>query len=228
MLVLGALGMWICGAFVYIGAHTTSATNIGLIYAATPVGIAVISTRLAKASLPPGQRRAMILSLIGVVFVIARGDPDVLLSVRLSSGDLWIVAAAASWVAYSVLQPAWPSVLTPMQRLTCITAGGLVILLPLALAEAYLQHYTLSARALALIVLAGLLPGFFSYTAYSYMIRELGAARAGLVTYLAPVYAALTAWWILGEPPRWFHLAGAALILPSIYIATRTPRRDGA
>ena len=27
LLVLGALGMWICGAFVYIGAHTTIATR---------------------------------------------------------------------------------------------------------------------------------------------------------------------------------------------------------
>ena len=43
LLVLGALGMWICGAFVYIGGQTTSSTNIALIYAATPIAIAMIS-----------------------------------------------------------------------------------------------------------------------------------------------------------------------------------------
>ncbi|HRD86064.1 MAG TPA: EamA family transporter, partial [Rubrivivax sp.] len=32
LVVLGALGMWICGAIVYLGAHTTTATNIALIY----------------------------------------------------------------------------------------------------------------------------------------------------------------------------------------------------
>jgi len=32
LLVLGGLGMWICGAFVYIGGETTEAINIGLIY----------------------------------------------------------------------------------------------------------------------------------------------------------------------------------------------------
>src|SRR3546814_1588308 len=37
ILVLGALGMGVCGAFVYIAADTTSATNIGLIYAASPI-----------------------------------------------------------------------------------------------------------------------------------------------------------------------------------------------
>jgi drug/metabolite transporter (DMT)-like permease len=72
-----------------------------------------------------------------------------------------------------------------------------------------------------LIVLAGLLPGFISYQAYAYMLRELGAARASLVMYLAPVYAAFTAWALLGEAPRWYHAVGAALILPAIYLATR-------
>ena len=39
--------------------------------------------------------------------------------------------------------------------------------------------------------------------------------------YLAPVYGALGAWWVLGEVPGWYHAAGAALILPSIWLATR-------
>lgn len=35
-LVLGSLGMLICGAWVYLGARTTSAMNIALIYSASP------------------------------------------------------------------------------------------------------------------------------------------------------------------------------------------------
>ena len=42
-IVLGALGMWVCGAFVYIGGRSTLAVNIGLIYAASPVLIALAS-----------------------------------------------------------------------------------------------------------------------------------------------------------------------------------------
>ena len=79
----------------------------------------------------------------------------------------------------------------------------------------------LGAQAVGLIVLAGLLPGFFSYQAYAYMLRELGVARSSLVMYLSPVYAAVTAWVLLGEAPRAYHAVGAALILPAIYLATR-------
>jgi drug/metabolite transporter (DMT)-like permease len=45
-------------------------------------------------------------------------------------------------------------------------------------------------------------------------------ARTALVMYLAPIYGALGAWWLLGEAPGWHHLVGAALILPSIRLAT--------
>ena len=222
MLLLGALGMWICGAFVYQGAHTTSATNIGLIYAATPVAIAFASARLLHERLRGWQRAGMALALCGVVFVIAKGDLANLWAVRFTVGDLWILAAAIAWVAYTVLLQRWPSALGPTPRLAAITFGGVLVLLPFTAAEALLQPGpAFSGQALLLIVLAGLLPGFFSYQAYGYMLRELGASRSSLVMYLAPVYAAFTAWALLGEAPKAYHAIGAALILPAIWLATR-------
>ena len=56
MLVLGALGMWICGAWVYLGAQSTSATHIALIYAVTPVTIAALSVKLLHERMSTAQR----------------------------------------------------------------------------------------------------------------------------------------------------------------------------
>ena len=78
-----------------------------------------------------------------------------------------------------------------------------------------------TTQSLLLIGLAAVLPGVLSYGAYSLLQRELGAARTALMQYLAPVYGALGAWWVLGEVPHWYHGVGAALILPSIWLATR-------
>ena len=222
LLLLGSLGMWICGAFVYQGAHTTSAINIGLIYAATPVAIAFASTRLLHERVNAWQRAGMALALCGVLFVITKGDLANLRAVRFAVGDLWIVAAALSWVAYTVLLQRWPSTLGPTPRLAAITFGGVLVLLPFTALETLFQPGPpIGAKALLLIALAGLLPGFISYQAYAYMQRELGAARSSLVMYLAPVYAAFIAWALLGEAPRAYHAVGAALILPAIYMATR-------
>lgn len=222
LLVLGALGMWICGAFVYIGAQTTSALNIALIYAVAPVGIAICGVVLLRERMSVAQRLGAALAVAGVLYVIAKGDVGNLLAVRFALGDGWIVAAALSWIAYSVLSQRWPSALPPAARTAAVVAGGVVVLLPFTLLEAWAAPQPpWSARAALLVGLAALLPGALSYTAYAVVQRELGAARTGLMLYLAPLYAALLAWVLLGEPPRGYHVVGAALILPSIWLATR-------
>ncbi len=225
LLALGALGMWICGAWVYLGGQTTTATNIALIYAASPVLIAVVGVKLLHERMSGAQRLAVAAALAGVLFVIARGDIDTLLAVRFVVGDLWIVGAALAWTAYSVLLKRWPSALAPAPRLAAVMAGGVLCLLPFTAWEAWTQDSPPFGWAAAgLVLLGAVLPGVLSYTAYSFLQRELGAARTALLLYLAPVYAALSAWWVLGEAPGWHHAVGAALILPSIWLATRAPQ----
>ncbi len=222
LLVLGALGMWICGAWVYIAAHTTSAANIALIYSAAPVAIAIAGVKLLHERMGGLQWAAVVSALAGVLFVIARGDVHNLLGLRLTPGDLWIVAATTSWTAYSVLLKLWPSSLGPGERLAAIIGGGLVALLPATVWEwMTAPPLPLTQQGLFLMLLGAVLPGVLSYGAYSLLQRELGAARTALMQYLAPVYGALGAWWVLGEVPHWYHGVGAALILPSIWLATR-------
>jgi drug/metabolite transporter (DMT)-like permease len=69
LLVLGALGMWVCGAFVYIGGRSTSAVNIGLLYAATPVLIALASALWLHERVGPKQMFGVALALAGVLHI---------------------------------------------------------------------------------------------------------------------------------------------------------------
>jgi drug/metabolite transporter (DMT)-like permease len=225
LLVLGALGMWVCGAWMYHGGRQTSATNMALIYAVTPIAIAIVGARLLHERMLARQWVGAVLALAGLLVVIGRGDAAALLAVRFGAGDLWIVAAAVSWVAYSVLLRRWPTAFGPAERLVLTCAAGLLVMLPFTVAELLSQPAPAPAwQALALVAAAAVLPGVLSYGAYSYLQRELGAARTALMLYLTPVYAPLLAWALLGEVPRWYHVAGALLILPSIGLATRPAR----
>ncbi len=222
LFVLGALGMWICGAWVYLGGRSTSATNIGLIYAIAPIGIALGGARLLGERLVRRQAVAMGAALLGVLVVVFRGEPTAALRLAFTAGDLWIVGATLSWIAYSLLLRRWPSALGDADRLAATCAAGLLVLAPFAAVE--LAHTgPLPGEAWGWMLLAGLLPGLASYLAYGYVQAQLGVTRASLMLYLAPVYGALLAWVFLGEPPHGYHLLGAALILPGIRFAA--PRR---
>lgn len=221
-LFLGALGMWVCGAFVYIGGKTTEAINIGLLYAMAPVMIAVASARLFDDRLRGVQIIGATMALTGMLIIVIKGSISNLLNVQLVPGDLWVLFAFCCWTVYSLLLRKWPSVLGPFARLTVITAGGILVLLPFTLVEAvWLGLPTDWPNALFLAVMVAVFPGFGAYQAYSYMQSVLGAAKTGLVLYLGPLYAAVIAWVLLGEAPQWFHLLGAIFILPGMYLATR-------
>lgn len=227
LLLLGLLGMYVCGIGPYYAGQSTTANNLALIYAATPLAIAVSGTLLLHERMRPSQWLGVGMALLGLLFVIAKGDMGRLLDVRFARGDVWAVLAAVAWTAYSVLLKRWPSALGPAERLVAIVAGGLVVLLPGAAVEWLLAPASAPAwtwLASALVLAAAVLPGVLSYGAYSFLQRELGAARTAVMLYLAPVYAALLAWVVLGERPGWYHLAGAALILPSIWLASRAAR----
>lgn len=221
-LVLGLLGMWVCGAFVYIGGHSTSAVNIGLLYAASPVMIAIASALWLHERVGPMQVAGVALALAGMLHILLRGDWAALKSLRFNAGDLWIAVAVLCWTLYSLLLRAWPTAFSPLARLTLTAVAGVVVLLPLTAVEALFWWPTeLSWKSVALVAAAALLPGAGAYGAYSYMQRELGAARVGMVLYLGPLYSAVLAWAVLGEQIEGFHLVGGALILPGIYLSTR-------
>lgn len=220
--LLGALGMWICGAWVYIGGQTTAAVNIALIYALSPVLIALASALWLGERFGRAQALGVALALAGVVHVILKGRWSSLEGVRFVPGDGWILGATVSWTIYSLLLRRWTSPLSAMARLGAISAAGVVVLLPFTAWElAHTAAPALTPAGLGLALLAAGVPGFGAYLAYSVMQRELGAARVAVVIYLGPLYAAGLAWLVLGEPLHGFHAAGMGLVLAGIWLVNR-------
>lgn len=221
-LVLGALGMWVCGAFVYIGGRSTAAVNIGLLYATSPVLIALASALWLRERFGALQAIGVALALAGVLHVLLRGQWSAIGDISLNPGDLWIAVAVVCWTAYSLLLRAWPSAFSPLARLTLISVGGVLVLVPFTAWEslAWLPS-EISWRSAALVLAAALIPGAAAYAAYSFMQRVLGAARVSMVLYLGPLYSAGVGWAVLGEPVHGFHAVGALLILPGIWLSTR-------
>ena len=218
-LILGALGMLICGAWVYQGARSTQAMNIALIYAASPVLISLGSVWMLKESISKRQIAGVCLALLGVVHVVVKGQWAALSNVQFVVGDLWIVAATIAWAGYALLQKKWPSPLSATARLAVICLGGVAALLPFSIWELFQPDLTVwGAEAFWLIVIAGLVPGLGAYWIYGWAQKILGANRVAVALYLGPLYAAFTTWIVLGEAPGWHHLVGGLLILPGVFL----------
>jgi drug/metabolite transporter (DMT)-like permease len=218
-LVLGALGMWVCGAWVYIGARSTSATNIALIYSLSPAFIVLCASIWLHEKLQRIQWLGICMAMAGLVHVVIKGQWGHLLAVRFVAGDLWILACAFSWAGYALLMKKWPTDFSPMARLVLTAIGGCIVLIPFTVAEAYsdlpLTQTLWGWKSFALIAASGLLPGALAYWAYGAAQKALGAARTAMALYMGPLYGALLGWAVLG----------AALILPGLYLASMSEKK---
>jgi drug/metabolite transporter (DMT)-like permease len=224
LLILGALGMGVCGAFVYIGAETTSVTNIGLIYGASPVLIIVLARFIYGEAMSGRQALGVVFAFVGVVAIVTRADFTVLRQLQFTAGDLWSVAASAGWAVYSVMVQHRPTRLPPFSRFAASIAGGVLIMLPFTVVEGLTRGTPIvNWEAAGWILFLALIPSIASFQSYAFIQRQLGANRAALLMYLVPIYNAVMAALIVGEKLELHHVIGAALILPGMWLATHRP-----
>ena len=224
LLVLGFLGMGICGAFPYIGAKTTTATNIGLIYALSPIFIIVFARMWYKVKLQKRQLLGVAFAFIGVIVIVAKGDWQRLINLTFTVGDLWILAASASWGFYSLWQGHLKTQLSLFIRFTAMSIGGAIVLAPFAYYEISSQlpiviDKQLVTTFILTLTFLVLISSITAYAAYAHIQKILGASTASLVMYAIPLYTAAMAWVLLDERLQSFHLTGALLILPGLFLA---------
>ena len=220
--ILGTLGMLICGAWVYHGARTTQAVNIALIYSISPVMISITAVIWLGERMSILQRVGVALSLLGVFHVVLRGQWMHLGDVQWVVGDFWVLASSTAWAIFVILQKKWASPLGATARLACICAGGCLMLIPCVIWEITQPNTPpMSVDALVLVVAAALFPGIGAYGSYSWAQKVLGVSRVSVALYLSPLWSAVVAWLFLGEHLEIHHLVGAAMILPGVALVTR-------
>lgn len=225
-LLLGAIGMTLCGAAAYLAGEHTSAVNIGLIYAGSPV----VMLLLAHAFLhePLGALRVMgiVLCIAGIVAIVARGDAATLRDLSINRGDLWAIAGSLGWAVYSFLLRRLKTDLDVTVRFAWLCAAGAVAAAPLALGEwAAGRRFEFSAASAGLLALTVLFGSYGSYVLYARLQQMAGVAFAGLAIYLVPLFAALYGWMFLDEALRSYHLAGMFLVLGGVWLAGMSRRR---
>lgn len=220
--VMGFLGMWVCGALVYLALKYTSATNGTLIYTSSPVLIILIEWLFKGRHVGWREGLGVAIAFVGVVAIVVRGSLQNLLALQFNIGDMIFVATALSWAIYSVgLKSARLQVFGTLPLFMAIAASGAILLAPFAATEIlWTGSFPTTGTAWFNIVGIVLLASLLAFSAFQYGVGVLGASLAGVFLYLLPVYGVSLAIIFLGEELFAFHLWGIALVLGGVVLAT--------
>ncbi len=222
ILVLGVLGVGCYNTFAYIALQYTSATNAVLLNSFIPVLTIAISWAFLGKQLRRIEGIGVVISMIGVITIVARGDLAVLAHLNLNLGDLWMLGAVLVWAIYTVGLAWRPAGVHPMLMLAAMTAVGLAALLPAYLWElAQGRQINVHLASLASLAYVGIFPSFLGYIFYNRGVGEVGANKASLFIHLMPVFGTILSAIFLGEVPLWYHYLGISLIFTGIWLTMK-------
>lgn len=224
------LALAICGgAFyhvaVYYGLHHTETINAVLLNAASPLTIVVAAWWADGDKITARQIWGTVISLVGLLIVMGRGEPAQLLALHFSIGDLAILGVMPLWAIYTVLLRRRPAEIDNFTLIFLVGVFGSAALAPAYLFESvYIQTPPLAWSTAGAALYMGCFASAAAYWCWNRGAELVGPNRAGFTTYLMPVFTTVLAVMLLGEAVHAFHVVGIAAILFGVWLSTSGKR----
>jgi drug/metabolite transporter (DMT)-like permease len=223
LVVVGFLGLTAFNALFYVAAHTTTAVNMGILQGSVPVIVLAGAFLAYGTRATPVQIAGVLITALGVVVVATHGQPLAILGLDLNRGDLLMLTACALYAIYTVAlrdRPKMPGAafFTLLALISAVTS------VPLAVAEAVVSGWAFPTwQGLVVTCWVAIFPSTLAQLFFVRAVDLIGPGRTGVFVNLVPIFAAILAVVLLGEPFALFHAIALALVLGGIWLAQRAP-----
>ena len=226
IIVFSILSVSIFNTFMNIALTTSSVISTSLMPAFAPSMIIVLSFFIFNSKISFLQFIGIIISFIGFINIIIRGNIFNLSSLNFVVGDIWMLGCVSCWALYSSLIRKIPKEIDNISFLFLIFFIGNIFVIPFYIFESSInQSFTINEQYGWLLVLyCGIGPALISYLLWIKAIKIIGANNSGLFLNLIPIFSSLISIIFLKEKLELFHIVGALLIFTGIYLVIR--KRD--
>lgn len=216
--ILGFLAMCLFQSLSYLAAETSTATNMAVFTALTPLLTVALSAALLKDPPSVGMIGGGILSLAGLIYLVSVGDPAALIRDGVHPGDPLMFLAALVYALYGVLLKRWSLPIAGWQTTYMQALCALAIMFPAFLATPA-DMRSLNADTLPLVAYAGALASVVLPFLWVRGVHILGPNRCAVFMNLLPILTAAGAITLLGEPVRIYHIVGGGAALAGVACA---------
>ena len=221
LLWLGIVGGALFTVGQYIGLQYTTALNVSVLNSLVPVLIIATGGIIFRDRIAAAQFGGIMMSSLGVLVIIARGQFSNLRNLQFNWGDIIILFNMVVFAVYAVYLRKRP----PMHWLSFIFVFGAVstlVTLPFMIWETAIG-ITFKPTWLTVFAIAyvSIFPSVLAFAAWNRGVQLIGANRSGPFVHLVPVYTAIFGTVLLNEHLASFHIFGFALIIAGVWIASR-------
>lgn len=218
--VCGFLMPIIGASLAYVALKSTMAINATVVQISLPVLTILIAAVVLRERITVPIALGCGIAGLGVLSIIIRGDPAILLGLNFNPGDLLILLAQLGLAGYAVLIKFAPRV-KPLSLVLALCVFGAIYHLPFLHWELangqFVQPGWAGFGGLAFVAV---FPSIAAIYLWNYGIQGLGPSRSGLYMFLMPVFGAAMASVLLGEALAWYHVLGTLLIVSGVTLSS--------
>lgn len=205
-----------------IGIKLTSSSEAGIIIALVPVFTTLLGAIYLREKPTMVQSGFILLSIVGVIFMtVMKGNIEICGNVF---GSLILMGSVLSAGIYNVLSRKISNDFSPIEITYVMIWVGAIVFNSISLVQ-HLNQKDISnyffpltnVKALISIVFLGILSSIVAYFAYNYLLSQIEASRASVISNVATVISVIAGVIFRNEPLYWFNVVGCLLILIGVW-----------
>jgi drug/metabolite transporter (DMT)-like permease len=219
IILLGMTGVFAYNVFFFKGLKIIEAGRASLIIANNPIFITLFASYFFKEKLNTIKVTGIIISVIGAIIVISKGNFYDLLNGSVGRGEFYIFCCVLTWVTYTLIGKAIMKDLSPFIPVFYSSVVGAVALFVPAYFEGMMEdlvHY--STEDWFGIFYLGFFGTVLGFVWYYQGIKIIGPMKAGQFINFVPISAVLLSFFILGEPITLSLFVGAIFVISGVYL----------
>ena len=221
-IILGITSITIFNSTVYYSLYYMQVISGVLMISTIPVWIMFISSILGIEKTNKFQISGVILSLLGVLFIITKSDLAVIKNLAFNRGDLIMASGMFAWALYSALLKKKKYEISQIALLEVVIITGLIFLIPIYILEMIFGNQIVLGKPFILTLsYVVIFPGLASFFFWIKGISIIGANRAGVFLHLMPVFGSIMAIILFNEKFMFYHLLGAIFIIAGITLSNK-------
>jgi drug/metabolite transporter (DMT)-like permease len=225
--MLGLLSVGLYNSLQYLALQSSTPINVTLVSSGVPVWMLLVGRLFYGVPVKRKQIVGAVLSILGVLVVLCRGDVHQLLGLRLVVGDLYMILATIAWSFYSWMlmqQKDVPGLRADWAAFLLAQVGyGVLWSSALAGGEWALRDvhidWSWSLGAALLYVAVG--PAILAMRCWGAGVQRAGPSIGAFFINLTPLFTALLSSAFLGEAPHLYHVLAFGMIVGGIAVSAR-------
>jgi drug/metabolite transporter (DMT)-like permease len=219
--ILGGVCFTLFNALFYVGAQYTSAVNMAVLQGTFPALVILGMAIIFGAAITRVQVMGIAVTFCGVLIIASRGELRTLLEFSFNRGDALMLIATMIFAGYTIALRDRPKA-SGLVVFAVLAAAAFLTSIPFLAMEIVLgASYLPTAKGICVLLYAAIGPSLLAQIFYLRGVELIGPSRTGVFYNLVPVFGALLAVVILGEPFHLYHALAFILVLGGIWLAER-------